>query len=276
MSSSSILPMVSMKNYYEILGVSRDAKPDEIKRAYRRLASQHHPDKGGDKNKFQEVEEAYRTLSDPSTRSQYDNPMPGRGPGPGFSFHTNGFDFDTIFDIFGTRFQQPHQPQRRAQHAIMTLWITLRDVAEHKTKTVSVGTSQGNSTIEVAIPAGINDGDSVQYGGIGPGGIDLIITYRIHPDPKWSRNGLTLQTEETISIWDLILGLELPMRDLLGNTLTMTIPPGTQPGTTLRLRGRGLSNRGGATGDLLVKLQAQIPESIPQELLDHITRICGQ
>ena len=68
-----------MKNYYEILGVTRESNPDDIKRAYRRLASQHHPDKGGDKHKFQEVEEAYRTLSDPNARARYDNPMSGRG-----------------------------------------------------------------------------------------------------------------------------------------------------------------------------------------------------
>lgn len=264
-----------MKNYYEILGVTRESNPDDIKRAYRRLASQHHPDKGGDKHKFQEVEEAYRTLSDPNARARYDNPMSGRG-GPGFGFNNNGFDFETIFDIFGARFQHPHQQQRRAQHAIMTLWITLRDVAQGGRKTVSVGTAQGNSTIEIEIPHGINDGESIQYSGIGPGGMDLVITYRIHQDPKWSRNGLTLQSEETISIWDLISGVDLPMRDILGTNLTLTIPPGTQPGTVLRLRGRGLSSRSGPGGDLLIKVQARIPTDIPQELLDHIDQIRNQ
>jgi len=263
-----------MKNYYETLGVSRDAGADEIKRAYRRLASQHHPDKGGDKNKFQEIEEAYRVLSDPQQRAMHDNP--GFGRNPGFGFQSGGFDFDTIFDIFGAKFQHPYQQQRRAQHAIMTLWVTLRDIAQGGRKTVSVGTAQGNSTIEIEIPPGINDGDSIQYGGIGPGGLDLVITYRIHPDPRWTRNGLTLQTDETVSVWDLILGTELPIRDMLGNTLSLTVGAGTQPGTVLRLRGRGLTDRTGRTGDLLVRVQARIPESIPQELLDHITQIRGQ
>lgn len=262
-----------MKNYYEILGVTRGAQPEDIKRAYRRLASQHHPDKGGDKHKFQEVEEAYRTLSDPNTRAQYDNPMSNRGPS--FGFQNNGFDFESIFDIFGARFQHPHQ-QRRPQHAIMTLWITLRDVAQGGRKTVSVGTTQGNSTIEIEIPRGINDGDNVQYGGIGPNGMDLIITYRIHPDPKWARNGLTLQTKENISIWDLMLGTELPIRDMLGNNLTLTVPTSTQPGTVLRLRNRGLTDRNGNTGDILIKMEAKIPDNIPQELLDHIKLIRGQ
>lgn len=263
-----------MKNYYEILGVNREAKPEDIKRAYRKLASQHHPDKGGDKHQFQEVEEAYRTLSNPTARAQYDNPMSSRG-GPGFGFQSNGFDFESIFDIFGARFQHPHQ-QRRPQHALMTLWVTLRDVAQGGRKTVSVGTSQGNSTIEIEIPRGINDGDSVQYGGLGPNGMDLVINYRIHPDPKWSRNGLTLQAKENVSIWDLILGVELPIRDILSNNLNLTVPAGTQPGTVLRLRGRGLADRHGNTGDLLIKMEAQIPDTIPQELLDHIKQIRGQ
>jgi DnaJ-class molecular chaperone len=263
-----------MKNYYETLGVTRESTPDEIKRAYRRLASQHHPDKGGDKIKFQEVEEAYRVLSDPQQRAQHDNPSFGRNPG--FAFQANGFDFDTIFDVFGARFQHPYQQQRRTQHATMTLWVTLKDIAQGGRKAVSVGTAQGTSTIEIEIPAGIEDGNIVQYGGVGPGGMDLLITYKIHPDPRWNRTGLTLQTEETISVWDLILGAEIPVRDILGNNLKLTVQPGTQPGTVLRLKGRGLANRNGQIGDLLIRVQGRIPESIPQELLDHIIQIRGQ
>ena len=261
-----------MKDYYHTLGVEPNANPDEIKRAYRRLASQHHPDKGGDKHRFQEIEEAYRTLSDPQKRAMHDNPHPHNG----FGFHAGptGFDFESIFDIFGAKFQHPHQ--RRAQHAIMTLWLTLTDVAKGSNKTVSVGTVHGNSTVEIEIPRGINDGDSIQYAGIGPAGMDLIVTYRIHPDPRWNRNGLTLQTEESVSVWDLILGTELPVRDILGNTLSLTIPAGTQPGTALRLKNRGLTNRSGQTGDLLVRIQGRIPEKISPELLDHITQIRDQ
>jgi curved DNA-binding protein len=268
-----------MNNHYQTLGVERGADATKIKQAYRRLASQHHPDKGGDKNKFQEIEQAYRTLSDPQLRAQYDNPPSAFGSN-GFGSQTNGpgaFNFESIFDIFGARFQHPHQQQqRRAQHAVMTLWITLRDVAQGGSRSISVGTHQGTMAVEIEIPLGINDGDSVQYSGIGPGGIDLVITYRIHPDPKWVRQGLTLQAEHTVSIWDLILGCETPIKDILGNTLSLTVQPGTQPGTTLRLRGRGLNPRAGGAGDLLIKLQAQIPNDIPQELLDHIIQIRNQ
>ena len=266
-----------MTNHYQTLGVDRNATPDEIKRAYRKLASQHHPDKGGDKVKFQEIQSAYSILGDDQKRAEYDNPMSRMN---GFNFQSNGgggnFNFESIFDIFGARFQHPQQQQRRAQHAIMTLWITLRDVAQGGHRSISVGTQQGTTTVEIEIPMGINDGDNIQYSGVGPGGVNLLITYRIHPDPKWARQGLTLQTEHTISIWDLILGCETPIKDILGNNYDLVVPAGTQPGTTLRLRGRGLSSRTGESGDLLIKIQARIPTDIPPELLDHINQIRSQ
>ena len=255
--------------HYQTLGVDRSATPDEIKRAYRKLASQHHPDKGGNKGKFQEIEEAYRTLSDPQQRVMYDNPQPQFNGAGGMN--AQGFNFESIFDIFGTRFQSPHQQQQRqTQRAMMTLWITLPDSAHGGKKTISVGTHQGTSTVEIDIPRGIDDGDSVQYGGIGPGGMDLIITYRIHPNPRWERQGLNLVTNHTIDVWDLMLGKQIEIQDILGNTLSTTIEPGTQPSTLIRLRGRGLQNRAGQTGDLFVRMQVQIPTNIPENLLDLI------
>jgi curved DNA-binding protein len=262
-----------MTNHYQTLGVDRNATPDEIKRAYRRLASQHHPDKGGNKTKFQEIEQAYRTLSDPNTRSQYDNPNPFGNMG---AAGPHGFNFESIFDIFGARFQHQHHPQQRQQRAMMTLWITLRDAVVGGRKMVSVGTQQGTQTIEIEIPAGIDDGANVQYGGIAPNGMDLIITYRIHQDPKWARQGSNLQTKHIISVWDLILGCETEIRDIEGNNLSLVVPARTQPGTILRLRGRGITPRGGRPGDLLVQIQTQIPDAIPEELLAHINQIRGQ
>lgn len=257
-----------MQNPYQTLGVNRDATADEIKRAYRKLASQHHPDKGGDKNRFQEIQGAYDTLSDPQKRHAYDNPSPFNQPG-GFGFRQDTpFDFETIFNIFGTRFQQPGQARR--QVARMSLWITLRDVAEGGRRTISVGTQAGTQAVEVEIPAGIDDGDTVQYPGIGPGGMDLMITYRIHPDPRYQRTGLTLTAEHTVNIWDLILGGETEVRDLLGNALSLTIPANTQPNSMLRLRNRGLRDRSGQTGDLIIKLIPAIPGKISPELIEQI------
>jgi len=254
-----------MKNFYDILGVKSSATADEIKRAYRKLASQHHPDKGGDVAKFQEIEQAYRTLSDPQARAQYDNPQPNFGS---FGGNSQGFDFDTIFDIFGARFN--HVNPRRPQHARMSLWIQLRDVAQGGSRTISVGTATGTTAVDIEIPLGIDDGDSVQYPGLAPGGLDLIVSFRIHPDPRWARNGLNLTTEHTVTVWDLILGTDARIRDILGSEIVFTIPAGCQPGTMLRLRGRGLRHRSGQQGDILIRIQARIPDDIDPELMEHI------
>ena len=259
-----------MQNPYQTLGVTHNATPDDIKRAYRKLASQHHPDKGGDKTKFQEIQSAYDTLSNPQKRSMHDSPQ-----NPFGNMHGQGFDFDSIFNVFGARFQQPHQ-QQRTQQARMTLWITLQDVAEGERKTISVGTHQGTMTVEIEIPLGINDGDTVQYPKTGPMGMDLLITFRIHPNPCWERQGVHLTTEQGVNVWDLILGSELPVRDILGNMLSVTIPPKTQSGTVFRLKDRGLRQRSGQSGDLFVKVQAVIPDDIPESIIDAIAQTRNQ
>jgi DnaJ-class molecular chaperone len=249
--------MLSMKNYYQILGIDPSATADEIKRAYRKLASKHHPDKGGDKTKFQEIQAAYNALTNPQHDQQ------------GFGgFQANApFDFQTIFDIFGTRFQHPGQTQQRQQQARMSLWITLRDVATGGKRTISVGTQQGTHAVEIEIPLGIGNGDTVQYSGLGPGGMDLVITYRIHPDARFDRHDLNLHTEHAVDVWTLITGGSTMIRDVLGNGLEISVPARTQPGTTVRLRGRGLTGRNSTSGDLLVRLQAQIPAHIDPELI---------
>jgi DnaJ-class molecular chaperone len=258
-----------MKNYYQTLGVEKTATPDEIKRAYRRLAGQHHPDRGGNTGLFQEIQAAYDVLGNPQRRAEYDNPhMGGMHFGQGFA-GAQPFNFDTIFDIFGTRFQHNPFHQQRAQ-ARMTLWVTLADVAQGGRKTISVGTQSGTHTVEIEIPEGIEDGTTVQYAGLAPGGADLIIQYRIHAHPGWQRQGLNLMTEQNITIWDCVLGVELTIRDLLGSQLTLTVPAYTQPGTILRLRGRGLRQKNGSAGDLLVRVNAVVPDQIDTDLIELI------
>jgi curved DNA-binding protein len=261
-----------MQNHYQTLGVNKDATADDIKRAYRKLASKHHPDRGGDTGTFQEIQTAYDTLSDPQRRATYDNPGFGSFGG-GFRADAP-FDFQTIFDIFGARFQQPgqQQQQQRRQQARMSLWITLRDVAAGGKRTISVGTQQGTHAVEIEIPLGIDNGDTVQYSGIGPGGMDLVVTYRIHPDARFERNDLNLLTEHQIDIWTLITGGSATVKDVLGNSLEISVPARTQPGTTVRLRGRGLNGRTGSSGDLLVRLQARIPDHIDPDLLTMIEK----
>jgi DnaJ-class molecular chaperone len=262
-----------MQDHYKTLGVDRNANPDAIKKAYRQKASLYHPDKeGGSKVKFQEVEEAYRTLSDPNKRQQYDNPGPFGSGGPGFSGfgrHETPFDMDAIFNMFGARFHHGQQPQRRVQ---MQLWVTIQDVARGGPRTVTIGTQHGTQAVEIEIPRGIEDGDNVQYNSIGPGGADLLVIFRIHPNPKYQRHGQNIIMEQTISVWDLILGSTVDITDVLGNRLELVVPAGTQPSTLLRIRERGLPHRSLPTGDLLVKIQASIPQNIDPELLTAIDK----
>ena len=265
-----------MKDYYSILGLSKTATPDEIKKAYRKLASVHHPDKGGDTAKFQELEQAYRVLSDPAQRASYDNPQPQGFPGGGFNFHSQPFDFDNIFNMFGARFHHPGgQPRQPATTARMTLWVQLSDIAAGGTKTVSVGTSAGTQLIELEMPLGVEDGSSVVYPKLAPGGIDLVVTFKIHPNPKWVRDGFNLFTEQKVSVWTLITGGDVLVRDILGRELNVSVPPGTQPGQTLRCRGRGLPDRSNNPGDMMIRIQAEIPQNIPDNLMDLIRQQTG-
>jgi curved DNA-binding protein len=256
-----------MKDYYGILGVSRTASDDEIKRAYRRLASQHHPDKGGDKERFQEIQEAYAVLGDEHKRSEYDNPRQqvhiNMGPG--------GFDFDQIFQMFGAQFRPQQQSVTR-----ITLWIRLEDSARGGARPVSLQVGSSVSTVEISIPIGIDDGDTVRYAGVAPGGLDLVVTFRIAPDARWQRDGRNVTTDIELLAWDLLLGTQTSIQDLAGSTLLLTVPPRTNPGTMLRLKGRGLppsslpGRHGGAAGDLFVRVQARWPDDIAPQLLSAI------
>jgi curved DNA-binding protein len=257
-----------MSDHYQTLGVPRGASQEEIKRAYRKLAAQHHPDRGGDTAKFQDIQTAYSVLSDDQKRGQYDNPGPANFQ---FEFNgPNGFDFNSIFNMFGAQFQHPHHQGHQRQHTRMSLWVTLADVAQGGRRPVTIGSQHGNMTIEIEIPLGINDGDNVQYSGIGPNNSDLVVNFRIHPNPKWERNGLNLTTEHAISVWTCIVGGELEIQDVLGNQLTLTVPTSTQPGSLLRVKGRGLTTKNKMSGDMFVRIQAKIPNNIDTALIEKI------
>jgi DnaJ-class molecular chaperone len=142
----------------------------------------------------------------------------------------------------------------------------LTDVVTGGKRTIGLG---GRNTIEIDLPKGINNGDSVQYRGIAPGGGDLVITFRVREDPDWQRDGANLYTQHVVDVWDLILGTESVVKDLLGQTVTILIPRGTQPGARLRIRGKGLPGKIGV-GDIIVQIQASIPDDIPEDLLNMI------
>ena len=263
-----------MKDYYQILGVPRNASEDDIKRAFRKQAMQHHPDRGGDQNRFQEINEAYATLSDPQKRAEYDNPRPQFGPGFGGGM-PGGFNMDEIFNMFGVNMRQ------RQGSARIGLWITLEDVARGGPRAIALQVGNAVSNVEVDVPVGVNDGDTIRYPGLSPDGHDLVITYRVKPDPRWQRDGRNIITERQVDLWDMVLGCEIPITDLTGATLMLSVPARTQPGSTLRLRGRGIpastmpGRGGGPAGDLFVKVQARLPNTISTDLLDAIKRERG-
>jgi len=246
-----------MTDHYTTLGVARNATQDEIKQSYRRLASQHHPDKGGDTARFQQIQSAYDVLSDENRRKAYDQPSPTFG-------EFGGGAFFNMHDIFSQVFGQHTQ---RRSHVRMTIWITLEEAARGGNRTVNLGTSSGQSTVQIEIPQGIDDGDNVQYGGVAPDNMDLVVHYRIHPHPQWKRNGADLTTEIKVSVWDMILGADIRVVSIHGHNLDVKIPANTQPGTVMRLRGHGMHTREGRSGDLMLRLQPEIPRTIAPEII---------
>ena len=250
-------------NYYETLGVNENADQDDIKKAYKKLAMKHHPDRGGDEKTFQSISQAYDTLGDAAKRQQYDNPAPQFAGMPGGTQFNMG---DIFSQMFGGHpgFAQQHP---RRNHMRMSLWITLKDVLTGGARQVAVGSVQGQSTIEIDVPRGINDGDMVQYAGLAPGGADLVVEFKIHPHPVYRRDDLNLTMEHRVPVWDMITGGDTTVTNLDNNQLVVSIPPLTDNGTTLRLRGRGLQDRKGNSGDLLVRLHAVLPKSVSPELL---------
>jgi curved DNA-binding protein len=256
-------------DYYQILGVQRSATPDEIKKAFKKLASKHHPDKGGDKAEFQRIQEAYGVLGDPQKRAQYDRPRPQiniNGINMSFGDGDAAFNFDNIFEIFGRKMHQHQQQQARQQRA--TIWITLEDAARGGKKMMNLSTTNGSYTVEVDIPKGIHDNENVRYPKIAPGEMDLVINYRIQPNLQWHREGMDIWCQRNLDFWQLVLGCNLEITDIHGAKLTLTVPPRMKPGGTLRARGRGMHRDGHNPGDLMVKINAVMPENIPDDVIE--------
>lgn len=272
--------------HYATLGVAETASADEIKRAYRGLASKHHPDKGGDTQRFQEIQAAYAVLEDPNRRAQYDQER--RSPG-GFRFSVNGNDFDQMppgmedilkgFGFPGGAFGQ-RQPRKNKDLRVEVV-LSLAETLHEQKKTLSVQTTNGHrETVEVTIPRGINHGAQIKYAGLGdnmfntlPRG-DLYVVFNVLAAPKFQVNGIDLISRVSISCLDAITGGVTEIVGLDGRVFELQIPAGTQPGTMMRVRGEGLYHLNHADrGHLLVEIVISIPQHLTDSQLELIRQI---
>ena len=291
--------MASKRDYYEVLGVGKNASDDEIKKAYRKLAVKYHPDKNpGNKEaeaKFKEINEAHDVLSDKQKRARYDqfghagvggaggNPFSGGGaasnPFGGFDFNGQTFNFDFgggggLDDILGSLFgfgnAGARRPRRGADYQAAVA-LTFEEAIFGTTKTVEVNGGE----LKVKIPAGIDDGMSIRLrgkggpapeGGSEPG--DLYVRVKVKPHKHLTREGAIILSEEKIDMVDAALGCEIEVETVDG-TVTMKVPAGTQSGTPFKLSGHGVPFRAdGDRGPHIVTVVVETPRNLTKKQKD--------
>lgn len=263
-------------DHYATLGVAKTSTPDEIKKAYRKLASQHHPDKGGDTAMFQKIEEAYRILSDPEKRSQYDNPQPQmNGFPPGFeTMFTGDFDARDLFShIFGQRSGNPFNQRPNKQVFRTQVTVSLEDVYRGATHVLKLQTPMGHKVINVDVPKGLSDSAHLRYDNLLDANTTLIVEFRIAPNLKFERRGNDLYCNQKISILDLIVGTKINFQTISGKTFEVTVPPKTQPYVQLKIAGQGMPiPNSNLYGDQILLLKPYMPDIISDEITQSILR----
>lgn len=279
--------IIVVMNYYEVLGVAKSASPEEIKRSYRRLASKHHPDKGGDTSKFQQIEEAYRVLSDPQQRAEFDNPRPAANHNFHFNFNGNDVNIQDIFSQFGFDpfgGNHPFQQTRRNKDVKTSINLKLRETLDNQSKTLNIKIAEGSQrNVEIVIPRGITAGTTIKYPGLGdtlftnlpPG--DLYITVNVEQEPNYQISGLDLITSLTIDCFQAILGSEQTVYGLDGKQFVIQTPQGCQPGMKLKISGEGLWQfQNDVKGSLYINIGVSIPKNLSQDQLQLVQTIANQ
>ena len=259
--------------HYQTLGVANTATPDEIKKAYRKLASQHHPDKGGDTATFQKIQTAYDTLSDPQKRQEYDNPRPqfqnfGSGFPGGFSFNSGGAAFDDIFDMFNRQHQQHHRPRQQVLRTAIS--VTMFQAYHGGEQIIKLQTHTGIHAVKINVPIGVNNGDQVRIDNV-IDGASLLVEFRVQPDLKFERRGHDLIASQNVSVLDLIVGGSFEFTTISGKTFEVNIKPKTQPYVQLRIPGQGMPNGvSGNFGDQIILIKPFIPDMIDDQVMNSI------
>jgi len=249
-----------VKDYYAILGVSKQATDSEIKKAYRKLASQHHPDRGGDSERFKQIQEAYDTLSNAQTRAEYDSPQ---------GFYTQKNHFDDILDQYFTQFDLRSQ----MRNSRIRVAITLQEVAAGGPKLLSLSQNRHTVPVQIEIPQGVHDGEAVRYPKLLPNNQDLVVEFRVKEDSNWTREGLDLWYKKQLNFWQLIAGTETTVKSITGATYRLQVPAQTKPDSVLRLTSKGLERHRHNPGDIFVRIQAVMPEHIPDDIIDILNKI---
>lgn len=300
---------VKYRDYYETLGVSKDASQDEIKKAFKKLARQLHPDVAKDQpdaeERFKAVNEAYEVLGDPEKRKKYDTLGPGWEQGQdfgGFSGHPGGGQYEYHFggstgfsdffeSLFGARggggdpfgaFGGARGPRARSTRPMegedieADLLVRIEEIMTGSTREVRLArpTADGRpgkeTTIRVKIPKGIAGGQRIRCAGLGypgsnggPDG-DLYLRVRLERHPLFKPDGHDLEGELVLAPWEAVLGASVTIPTPHGD-VKMSVKPGTQTGTKLRLRGKGLPTGKDGYGDLYVTVVVEFPENVSGE-----------
>lgn len=283
-------------DYYKVLGLNKDATPDDIKKAYRKLARKYHPDLNPDdeeaKKKFQEINEANEVLTDPEKRKKYDqygehwkhgeayeqaqqhshraSRATSGNPFEGFDFDYSGNydtgEFSDFFEqMFGSRHGGGRQTKFRGNDYHSTLELTLRQVYTTHQQTFTVN----GKNIRITIPAGVENGQKIKLSGQGGEGInggpngDLYITFSIKPDTHFRRKGHDLYAVQEIDLYTALLGGETII-DTFAGKIKIKIKPETPNDTKIRLKGKGFPKyrKEGQFGDLYVTLQVRLPSDL--------------
>lgn len=268
-------------DYYRILGVNKNATPEEIKKAYKIKVKQHHPDRGGDAEHFKRINEAYEILSNSDKRSAYDNPSPD------FNFNSSHFRNSDPFqngfaDIFAQQFGSHPRRQPKNRDIVLGANIELADVFDGKTLLMQYRLQSGKiETVEVIIPPGARHGDRIRYENLGDDGNkrfprgDLQVKVSIKSNHTWKREDDNLLLHKTINVFDLLTGCVILIKTLDNKTVKLNIPQGTKPGTTLSITGYGLPNlnNNNLKGNLYVKISAEMPKIKDDIILQEIASI---
>lgn len=280
-----------MKDPYDVLGVARTASADELQKAYRKLAKKYHPDLNpGDKaaeEKFKEIAGANDLLADPDKRKRFDageidasgaekpprqyyRDYQAAGQDDRYSGMGGFADFETGDDAFAEMFRRARRQQanRRGEDLYYRLAVELADTIKGATRRL---TMPAGGTLDVKIPAGLTEGQTIRlkgkgepgHGTGGPG--DALIEIEVLPDPRFVREGDDLIYELPISLSEAVLGGKVNVPTPTG-AVAMSIPKGSNTGSTLRLKGKGAPKRGGGAGDELVRLKIVLPRSSDPDL----------